>query len=198
MSPTTIIQEVFREYGNGARVMRPLVHGSLALAAAGMLDSCSGSVPENLATAAPAALVVNRAFVNVQTGKCLTIAGGRSTENNVPGLQFNCDNDLSRRWALTNPDHDTYQLKNAQTRKCLTIAGGVLPDNNLPTVQFDCDNDPSRRWRLTNASGDSVEFRNVQTGKCLTIAGGRSTENNVPALQFDCDGDPSRRWHLRG
>ncbi|MBW4641882.1 MAG: RICIN domain-containing protein [Goleter apudmare HA4340-LM2] len=30
---------------------------------------------------------------NVQTNKCLTIAGGRSTENNVEALQFNCDSD---------------------------------------------------------------------------------------------------------
>ena len=198
MSSTTIIQEMVRAVRCGARVMRPLVHGSLSLAAAGMLAGCAGPSPENLAAAAPAALVFNRTIVNVQTGKCLTIAGGRSTENNVPGLQFNCDRDLSRRWALTNPDRDTYQLKNAQTGKCLTIAGGVLPDNNLPTVQFNCDNDPSRRWRLTNANGDSVQIKNAQTGKCLTIAGGRSTENNVPALQFDCDNDPSRRWHLRG
>ena len=37
---------------------------------------------------------------NVRTGKRLTIAGGRSTENNVVGLQYNCDDDLSRRWIL--------------------------------------------------------------------------------------------------
>jgi cytolethal distending toxin subunit A len=37
---------------------------------------------------------------NVQTGKCLTIAGGVSTDNNVRALQFNCDPDLSRRWTI--------------------------------------------------------------------------------------------------
>jgi hypothetical protein len=36
----------------------------------------------------------------VQTGKCLTIAGGTSTANNVTALQFNCDADLSRRWTI--------------------------------------------------------------------------------------------------
>jgi len=35
---------------------------------------------------------------NVQTGKCLTIAGGISTANNVEALQFNCDSHPSRRW----------------------------------------------------------------------------------------------------
>jgi cytolethal distending toxin subunit A len=37
-------------------------------------------------------------LINVQTGKCLTIAGGESTQNNVPALQFTCDNHPSRRW----------------------------------------------------------------------------------------------------
>ena len=37
---------------------------------------------------------------NVQTGKCLTIAGGVSTNNNVDALQFSCDTDLSRRWTI--------------------------------------------------------------------------------------------------
>ena len=35
---------------------------------------------------------------NGNTGKCLTIAGGVSTENNVDALQFNCDNRRSRTW----------------------------------------------------------------------------------------------------
>jgi hypothetical protein len=37
---------------------------------------------------------------NVETGKCATIAGGTSTDNNVPGVQFDCDSDLSRRWTI--------------------------------------------------------------------------------------------------
>ena len=37
---------------------------------------------------------------NVQTNKCLTIAGGVSTDNNVTALQFNCDANPSRRWTL--------------------------------------------------------------------------------------------------
>ena len=97
---------------------------------------------------AHAAPVVNEVMlVNAQTGKCLTIAGGTSTDNNVPSVQFDCDADPSRRWTL----HEmggvgTYQIKNVRTGKCLTIAGGVSTDNNVPTLQFDCDTDPSRRW----------------------------------------------------
>ena len=37
---------------------------------------------------------------NPQTGKCMTVAGGRSTENNVEPVQFDCDQDRSRTWNL--------------------------------------------------------------------------------------------------
>ena len=39
-------------------------------------------------------------LVNAKTGKCLTIAGGVSTDNNVEAVQFDCDSDPSRRWRL--------------------------------------------------------------------------------------------------
>jgi cytolethal distending toxin subunit A len=135
-------------------------------------------------------------LVNVKTGKCLTIAGGVSTDNNVTAVQFNCDGDPSRRWYLIEKGgNSVYQLKNAQTGKCLTIAGGVSTDNNVTALQFNCDSHPSRTWSLNDVTGGGVyQIRNVQTNKCLTIAGGVSTNNNVEALQFDCDSDPSRRW----
>ena len=138
-------------------------------------------------------------LVNAKTGKCLTIAGGVSTDNNVDSVQFDCDSDPSRRWTLNQmTGGDIYQIKNVQTGKCLTIAGGVSTDNNVTALQFDCDSHPSRTWRISDVTGSGVyQFRNVQTGKCLTIAGGRSTDNNVTALQFNCDSDPSRTWRIR-
>ena len=35
---------------------------------------------------------------NTKTHKCLTIAGGTSTDNNVTAMQFDCDADLSQAW----------------------------------------------------------------------------------------------------
>jgi len=138
------------------------------------------------------------ALINAKTGKCLTIAGGVSTQNNVEAVQFDCDADPSRRWTLSDEGGDIYQIKNVQTGKCLTIAGGVSTENNVTALQFNCDSDPSRRWRITDVTGSGVyQIRNVQTNKCLTIAGGVSTANNVTALQYNCDSDSSRRWTLR-
>jgi hypothetical protein len=136
-------------------------------------------------------------LINTQTGKCLTIAGGRSTDNNVTALQFDCDGDRSRSWSIDATGDGVYQISNAQTRKCLTIAGGRSTDNNIEALQFNCDSDPSRTWRITATGRGVYQISNVQTGKCLTIAGGRSTDNNVTALQFNCDSDPSRTWRIR-
>jgi hypothetical protein len=137
-------------------------------------------------------------LVNAKTGKCLTIAGGTSTANNVDSVQFDCDADPSRRWVLNEMSGDIYQIRNVQTGKCLTIAGGVSTDNNVTALQFDCDSHPSRTWRIDDVTGSGInQIRNVQTNKCLTIAGGTSTANNVRALQFNCDADQSRRWTIR-
>ncbi|WP_119389234.1 RICIN domain-containing protein [Taklimakanibacter lacteus] len=134
-------------------------------------------------------------LINMQTSKCLTIAGGMSTDNNVEALQFTCDSHPSRRWRLVRMG-SAFQIKNLQTGKCLTIAGGVSTENNVTALQFNCDSHPSRRWRI-NRVGSGFQIQNVQTGKCLTIAGGVSTANNVTALQFTCDSHPSRKWQVK-
>lgn len=117
--------------------------GLVGLFAAGLLTAVSFSV--SLA----ATLANDLMLINVQTGKCLTIAGGRSTENNVEAVQFDCDSDPSRRWRITDvTGAGVYQIRNVQTGKCLTIAGGRSTENNVTALQFNCDSDPSRRWTL--------------------------------------------------
>src|SRR3954471_16926274 len=69
-------------------------------------------------------------LINAKTGKCLTIAGGRSTDNNHEAVQFDCDRDPSRRWMLSEGG-GVHQIRNVQTGKCLTIAGGRSTDNNV-------------------------------------------------------------------
>ena len=149
---------------------------------------------------ARAGQIVNELMlVNAKTGKCLTIAGGVSIDNNVESVQFDCDSDPSRRWTLKEmTGGNIYQIKNVQTGKCLTIAGGESTANNVTALQFNCDSHPSRTWRISDVTGSGVnQIRNVQTNKCLTIAGGESSANNVTALQFNCDSHPSRTWTIR-
>ncbi|MEV6936572.1 RICIN domain-containing protein [Streptomyces sp. NPDC051132] len=135
-------------------------------------------------------------IVNVQTGKCATVAGGVSTANNVELVQYNCDTHPSRRWVFANYDGISYQIVNVQTRKCATVAGGVSTANNVELVQYNCDTHPSRRW-IISWNGSSYQIVNVQTRKCMTVAGGVSTANNVGLVQFTCDTHPSRRWTVQ-
>lgn len=139
----------------------------------------------------------NVQLVNWQTGKCLTIAGGVSTDNNVHAVQYTCDSHPSRRWDIWGYSSAYLQVKNRQTGKCLTIAGGVSTENNIVALQYTCDTHPSRYWALGSQAGQHIQFRNVQTGKCLTIAGGVSTQNNLEAVQYTCDTHPSRFWEIR-
>jgi hypothetical protein len=136
-------------------------------------------------------------LINVQTGKCLTIAGGTSTANNVEAVQYNCDSHPSRRWYLHSGTPGALQVQNVQTGKCLTIAGGTSTANNVTALQYTCDTHPSRSWIFTPDSyTGNYWVQNVQTGKCLTIAGGTSTANNVEAVQYNCDSHPSRLWYV--
>ena len=83
------------------------------------------------------------------TRKCLTVAGGVSTDKNVTALQFDCDTHPSRTWRVVDvTGAGVYQIRNVQTNKCLTIAGGVSTTNNVTALQFNCDTDLSRRWTI--------------------------------------------------
>ncbi|MER6177764.1 RICIN domain-containing protein [Streptosporangium sp. NPDC001681] len=66
-------------------------------AAAGARAAANAERPPLPVSAAAANTLM---LTNVQTGKCLTIAGGVSTDNNVTALQYDCDAHPSRRWTL--------------------------------------------------------------------------------------------------
>jgi hypothetical protein len=54
----------------------------------------------------------------VQTGKCLTIAGGVSTDDNVTALQYDCDTHPSRTWRIRDLFGGRPQrIRNVQTNK---------------------------------------------------------------------------------
>ncbi|MFF1496653.1 RICIN domain-containing protein [Streptomyces sp. NPDC058304] len=58
------------------------------------------AVAQATAPASPARISGTFQLVNAQTGKCATVAGGVSRENNLPLVQFTCDTHPSRRWFL--------------------------------------------------------------------------------------------------
>jgi hypothetical protein len=85
-------------------------------------------------------------ITNLNSGLCLTVAGGNKN-NNDPSVQFTCDTDPSRRWHFVDIGNNEFRLRNVNSNLCLTIAGGST-DLNVVAVQFPCDEDTSRNWRL--------------------------------------------------
>src|SRR5262245_14001058 len=83
---------------------------------AAVAPAVSASTSVAASTATPYTIVK---LINRQTGKCLTVAGGVSTDNNHPLVQYTCDHHPSRYWILQPGSNGGLQIKNVQTRKCV-------------------------------------------------------------------------------
>ncbi|MFE0512764.1 RICIN domain-containing protein [Streptomyces sp. NPDC058964] len=131
---------------------RRLVRVCAVFAAGGVMLLPAPAVAQPPTHSAPARIAEGTyQLVNLETGKCATVAGGVSTGNNLGLVQFDCDMHPARRWELTHWNGDSYQLVNVGTGKCATVAGGVSRANYVGLVQFTCDTHPSRRWSLQAA-----------------------------------------------
>ena len=86
---------------------------------------------------------------NVNSGLCLTVAGGGKALNQV-AVQYHCDSHPSRHWRLVPTGDGTNFLRNMNSGLCLTLAGGSTGLNQV-AVQYRCDSHPSRRWTLAVA-----------------------------------------------
>jgi cytolethal distending toxin subunit A len=125
---------------------------------------------------------------NVQSGKCLTVAGNAA-------VQSTCREQGSHLWRLALVSlTGLFQVQNVRTGQCLAVTGG-----RGRVVQARCDDDASRRWRLGDEDGKGFLIRSAVSGRCLTVAGGGRAENAAAVLST-CGPARSRRWdaHLIG
>ncbi|MFI1386311.1 RICIN domain-containing protein [Embleya sp. NPDC020886] len=159
----------------------------VAIATATMIGSALFSAPA--ASAAGRAQTGLGSFLyNINSGKCLSPAGGGGA-NNTATVIYNCDTDPSRQWYMINKGNNTWQVLNINSGKCLSPAGGG-GTNNTATVIYNCDTHPSRLWYFSG-----TYLVNYSSGKCLSPAGGGGT-NNTATVIYNCDTDPSRAWRL--
>jgi cytolethal distending toxin subunit A len=169
--------------------------------ASGTAVAAGGRPGEEVGLAGARVAGVDLAFqvINVNSGKCLTVAGGGGADNAIV-VQRSCGKDLSSRWRFV-PEVTvgsvSFLVVNVRSDKCLTVrADGTA-------VQRGCDGDRARRWHLQRRPGvpptvttTDALLENAETRRCLTIAGGGVAENAV-AVQGDCDSERSRRWTVR-
>ncbi|MBQ1020174.1 RICIN domain-containing protein [Micromonospora sp. D93] len=155
-----------------------------------------------LAIAASAAVVLfnpsaalasftNRMIINVNSGICMAVAGG-STSNNAGIVQYTCDGLDRSRWTSISSTVTGYvRIQNLNSGKCLSPAGGS-PVLGVRIVQYNCDSDVSRLWKIV-PSGSYYKLQNGHSLLCITVDGG-SGSRNAPVVQYACDNHNARKW----
>ena len=111
-----------------------------------VLDALKDAVASNVALdVRPNGDIIE--ITNLNSGLCLTIAGG-SADRNTVAVQYTCDGHPSRRWRYMASSANSFRLVNMHSGLCLTIAGGGT-DRNTTAVQYPCDQDRSRDWQIS-------------------------------------------------
>lgn len=137
-------------------------------------------------------------FVNVKSGKCLSLDNGGSAANGTRAVQWTCTGGDEQRWYWAGSSSN--MLKNVKTGKCLSIANHGSTANGAQAIQSTCVTDwdaPEQQW--TRASGG--QLKNGKSARCLSTEGGGSTANGARAIQSTCITDwdaPEQQWKLTG
>ena len=165
--------------------------GSRVVTAAAVAIAAVALVPASPAQAAPEFPFL-RGFqlFNINSGKCLAIAGG-GTGDNAPVVQSACREERAHLWRMRLVTMTgLFQVQNIKSGRCLSAAGGGR------VVQYRCDDSMARRWRLWDAKGAGFYIRAATSGRCLTVADGSRGENAATTLA-GCGPARSRRWDAR-
>src|SRR5215207_6869934 len=169
---------------------RILSASSRALAAATIVVAATALVPAPVQAAPAIPFLDGFHLFNVQSGKCLAIAGGGADDNDVV-VQQACREERSHLWRMRLVTlTGLFQVQNLGSGRCLTATG------NGRVVQYRCSDATARRWRLWDAEGTGFFIRSATSGRCLTVAGA-SRAQNATAVLSTCGPARSRRWDAR-
>ncbi|MBB5855839.1 RICIN domain-containing protein [Amycolatopsis umgeniensis] len=149
---------------------------------------------------------------NVNSLKCLTVAGG-GVNNNDELVQWDCNAaDTAQLWEfLPVGDLGMVELRNVKSGKAATVAGGGT-ENAALVVQYTNTHASNQAWRLIDVNHNSatlpmqpgeVYLKGRQSGRCLQIAGmwdqpdqGSLARGALTEL-WDCIGGAAKeRWVL--
>lgn len=124
-------------------------------------------------------------ITNVKSGKCLSLANGGSTANNVSAILYTCISGAAEQsWE---PQGTAYV--NRKSGKCLSLADGGSTANGTKAIQYTCNGGAEQSWFLND--GQLLSGKNVN--KCLSTPGG-ATGDNTNAVIYDCNGAPEQQW----
>ena len=144
------------------------------------------------------ALAPNYEFVAGNSGKCMDVAGG-STSNGARLQQYVCNGTSAQLFRTEPVGNGYYRIVNLASQKCLDVKDVSFADY-APVQQYTCHSGYNQHWefRLMAGTFDWYQIIARHSDKCLTVASS-SLEDRAPLVQEACGplGTYNQNWQLR-
>ncbi|MES1188018.1 MAG: RICIN domain-containing protein [Myxococcales bacterium] len=135
----------------------------------------------------PALTSVPVEIKNVNSGKCLDIAGA---QDGATAQQYDCNGGLNQTFEFFNLfDSPTYLIQAAHAHKRLNIVGNSTSNNALVVM------DVGQRFMFEKQTDGSFRIAAINSKKCLDVPNA-SLASGVPLQQYDCHTGTNQRWTI--
>ena len=159
----------------------------------------------------------SRFISNLQSGKCIDVAGAPGSANGAKLILWDCERSGRNRDNGSPTDHiwvidgDGF-IVNQLSGKCIDVAGAPGSANGAPLQLWDCERSGRNRdngsptdqkWVVTNQGF----IRNKLSGKCIDVSGAPGSANGAQLQLWDCElsgrnrdngSTTDQRWRLDG
>jgi arabinan endo-1,5-alpha-L-arabinosidase len=148
-----------------------------------------------IASSLPASATADGSFVfryvNKNSGMCLAVPGGSSTDG-AKLIQFRCSGG-GQDWTSTSSGWST--ITNGDNRKCLAIPGGSTTQG-VQAIQWTCNGGQEQVW---NADGVTIDtfatIVNYKSRMCLAVSGASKAEG-AAVIQWPCNAGAEQQWKI--
>ena len=178
--------------GGGPTDATPASQPSDAGRSATTLAVKSAAVQSN-PSAAVLPTAVRYVFANVNSGKCIDVAGA-STASGGNIQQSSCNGNLAQAFDVTEVSSDVYKLVNANSGKAMDVASASTADG-ANVQQWDDNGTAAQQFLLERTAGNRYTLVNVNSGKCVDVAAA-STADGANVQQYACNGTAAQQFYL--
>lgn len=140
--------------------------------------------PEVLAEVQPPVFEKSLLFINVLSGKCLTVEND-SKKPGSRGLQWDCNGERNQKFDLIKVGTNRFKIFSPYSRNFLTILDDIYTEGaeTVMSPNLDVSNQVFSKIRI-NSSG-AFMLKAEHSGQCLSIEGGL-WDNGARVIQWPC------------
>jgi hypothetical protein len=161
----------------------------ISRAVIGTVAAFALTIPMLVGIASPAQAAEFNQFVEVHSGKCMTVAGGSQSDNaNV--TESTCLGFGYQRFRLQSAGDGYFLIVAAHSSKCMGVDGGGA-GNGIDVIQFACHGLFNQQWQRVVLSNGHSRFIARHSGRCLEVAG-----NTNDIQQWGCSSNRKQEWRL--